>query len=36
MDYFWITGLILGGTTWKLGSLEAEKLSKDNGNNNRS
>jgi len=36
MDYFWITGLILGGTCWKLGSLEAEKLSKDNGNNNRS
>ncbi len=36
MDYFWITGLILGGTCWKLGSLEAEKLSKDNGKNKRS
>lgn len=28
MDYFWLTGLILGGTCWKLGSLEAWQLSK--------
>ena len=36
MDYFWITGLIIGGTCWKLGSLEAGKLSKDNGKKKRS